>query len=288
MKLSDKPADATQRVLLFGPPKTGKTEMFGRLAEKYKLILFDLERGWSTLRKLPQPWQERIEIISLPDTRDFPIAIETMLKVIKGTEVHICEKHGKVACNLCRSDGSPSIRICLNELGVDTIVGVDSLTQLTNSAIANITKGKGDDYKPDWDDWGKLGKLMDTFLGYVQQAPYNIVCMTHETETEMEDGKNKLVPTAGTRNFSRNTAKYFDHVVYAEVKNKRHVFASSTTYAGNILTGSRTDIVLETLKEGELPSLLKIFNGEIGAPSIQQNSQGTSALAGLKKNLLIK
>ena len=57
---------------------------------------------------------------------------------------------------------------------------------------------------------------------------------------------------------SRNTAKYFDHVVYCEVKNRKHSFASSTTYAGNILTGSRTDIALEA---DATPSLLRIFTG---------------------------
>jgi hypothetical protein len=104
---------------------------------------------------------------------------------------------------------------------------------------------------------------MDTFLSYVQQAPFNIVCISHETEVEMEDGKQKLVPTAGTRNFSRNTAKYFDEVVYCEVKNKKHIAASSTTYANNILTGSRTGNTLEN-KPGEA-SLVPIFKNGITA-----------------------
>ena len=110
---------------------------------------------------------------------------------------------------------------------------------------------------------------MDMFLSYVQQAPYNIVCISHETEVEMEDGKSKLVPTAGTRNFSRNTAKYFDEVVYCEVKNKKHVAASSTTYANNVLTGSRTGNVLES-KPGEA-SLVSIF--------LNQTSAGTANVA---------
>jgi hypothetical protein len=75
----------------------------------------------------------------------------------------------------------------------------------------------------------------------------------------MVDGKPKIVPTAGTRNFSRNTAKYFDEVFYCEVRNKKHVVGSSTTYANNILTGSRSGQVTEGDSEA---SLLPIFTGE--------------------------
>ena len=259
MKLSQKSAVKSHRVLLFGPPKSGKTQLAGSVAldPRFKLIVFDLENGSDTLLKLPIECHDRIEVISIPDTRGFPIAIETMLKVIKGGPVEICELHGKVSCALCRTKLLPTTSIELNSIGLDTIVIVDSLTQLTNSAISHITKAQSEDYKMEFNDWANLGKLMDTFLSYVQQAPFNIICISHETEVEMEDGKSKLVPTAGTRNFSRNTAKYFDEVVYCEVKNKKHIAASSTTYANNILTGSRTGSALEN-KPGEA-SLVSIF-----------------------------
>lgn len=261
MKLSSKTANKSHRVLLFGPPKSGKTQLAGELASRFKIIYFDLENGTDTLLKLAPEYQENVDVISLPDTRDYPIAIETMLKVIKGGEYQVCETHGKVACAICKKlPDAVWNHIHLGALGPDTIVIVDSLTQLTNSAIAHITKGTDELYKMQTDDWGNLGKLMDVFLSHVQQAPFNIVCISHETEVEMQDGKQKLVPTAGTRNFSRNTAKYFDEVIYCEVKNKKHVAASSTTYANNILTGSRTGQVLES-NPGEA-SLIPIFTGE--------------------------
>lgn len=260
MKLTQVAKMATHRILVYGPPKSGKTELVGNLAEKYKLLWLDLENGWVTLTKLPEAWQENIELIQIPDTRSFPMAIETVLKVIKGGPVDICEYHGKVGCMLCKKDGKPTAHVHLDAMQPDTILVIDSLTQLTNSAIANITKDKPDDYKLQYDDWGNLGKLMDIVLSHIQQAHYNVVCITHETEAEMEDGKAKIVPTAGTRNFSRNTAKYFDHVVYAEVKNKKHTFGSSTTYGLNMVTGSRTDVVLE---KAAAPRLLDIFDGKV-------------------------
>lgn len=257
-KLTEKKLSKTHRVLVYGSPKSGKTQLASQLSESFNLLFFDLENGYETMLKLPHAWQERVEIVSIPDTKVFPIAIETMLKVVSGNKVEICDEHGKVTCALCRKDSKPQTTVELNSLGDDWIVVVDSLTQLSNSAMNHLTKTQDDTYKPEWTDYRNQGQLLDKFLSQVQQAKYNIVCITHEVETEMEDGRKKLVPVCGTTSFSRNTAKYFDHVVYCEIKNKKHAFASSTTYANNILTGSRTDIAVEGLAA---PSLLSIFTG---------------------------
>ena len=96
MKLSQAKPSATQSVLVFGPPKCSKTQLVGQLATQYKLIWFDLENGSATLHKLPPEAQDRVELISLPDSRSYPIAIETCLKVIKGTPCVIDEETGKV------------------------------------------------------------------------------------------------------------------------------------------------------------------------------------------------
>lgn len=281
MKLSQKSASKSHRVLLFGPPKSGKTQLAGELSKEFNLLWFDLENGVDTLLKFPTDQQDRIEVITLPDTRSYPIAIETMLKVIKGGKNEICDTHGKVGCALCKKESKSFTVVELAACPLDTVVVVDSLTQLTNSAISHITKNQPEDYKLNYDDWGNLGKLMDTFLSHVQQAGFNIVCISHETETEMEDGKMKLVPTAGTRAFSRNTAKYFDEVIYCEVKNKKHIAASSTVYNGNILTGSRTGAVLETQSEA---SLIPIFRGDVATTNkLTSNTPATASLSALER-----
>jgi len=202
--------------------------------------------------------------------------------MVKGP-VSICDKHGKVGCPICKREETDAAKsgfvaadkkfevttnlheeyftdVDLNNLGPDTIVVFDSLTQLSTSAIAHITKGESDTYKLEYDDWGNLGKLMDIFLSHIQAGNFNCVVISHEQEVTTEGGKNMLVPVGGTRNFSRNTAKYFGHVVYAERKNKKHIFTSSTTASTTILAGSRSDVALESSDE---PSLLQIFKPEL-------------------------
>lgn len=273
-KLSSLSPSTTQRVLLYGPPKTGKTEIAGALSSDFDLLWFDLEAGKDTLFKLPKEQQERINIISIPDTRGWPIAAETMLKVIKGQVCKICEEHGKVNCLPCMKLSKPIEEVCLATLPAGTIVVIDSGTQLSNSFIAHITKEQDELYKMQTDDWGNLAKFIDMFLSYLQQLKCHVILITHETTAELEDGKERVVPVMGSRNSSRNVAKYFDHVVYAQVKNGKHSFGSSTLYQNNITTGSRSGAVLEKLTN---PSLLDIMKGNVSLVNTASPTPATAA-----------
>ena len=185
-----------------------------------------------------------------------------MLKLVKGP-VSICEQHGKVGCMICKRAGeeaAPTIDVDVNSMDSNTILVVDTMTQLSNSAIANITKSKPDDYKLDYDDWGNLGKLLDIVLSHIQQASYNVIVISHENEVTTEGKRTTLAPVGGTRNFSRNITKYFTDVVYLERKNKKHTCISSTTSSTSVIAGSQTGVTLEHLGE---PSLLPIFKPEL-------------------------
>ena len=231
--------------------------------------------------------------------------------MIKQVPIEICEKHGKVGCAICKRQekdlsnpelpeefedihNSLFISVDLGNVPDDTIVVFDSATQLTTSAINNICKNEPDDYKMKTDDWGNLAKLMEIFLATIQQASYNCIVISHEVEAETEGKKRTLVPVAGSRNSSRNAAKAFDDVVYCERKNKKHVFSSSTQYATNILTGSRTDVSMESLDK---PSLLAIFKPELYPASVKTTgitkpntdiSKATSILQNLKKKQVLE
>ena len=278
-KLNTLSASSNPSVMLFGAPFTGKTLLAGKLAEYFNIIHIDMEAGHDVMFTLPKEWQERIEVISLPDTSSYPIAIETCLKMVK-MAVSICEKHGKVGCLKCKTAGDPIVDVDLNNLGDDTIVVFDSATQLTASAIANIVKKEDDMYKLKLDDWGGLSKLMDIFFSHIQNASYKRIVISHVKEAEQEDGRVLLSPVAGSQNFSSNVARFFDHVVYLERKNKKHMVASSTTYNTRVMTGSRTNVAMEDMTEATLLSIFKpeVVEKTVSSASHTAGTQGAGSL----------
>jgi len=287
MKLTKAKSSKAKRVLIYGESMTGKTTLAGTLASKYKILFFDLEKGYESLLKLPEAAKENIELIAIPDTKIFPIAIETMLKVFTGKEVFICEEHGKVSCPICKKNSASETRVCLNELDTDTVVVVDSLTQLSASAINFLMKDKEDTAKPEWDIYRSQGALLEKILSCMQQSKHHVVFISHVVESMQEDGKAKLFPVCGTSNFSRNCPRFFDDVVYVELKNKKHIASCSTTYSNNITAGSRLGHNI-----GDDMSLLSLFNSDpiVASPTQNQNktepaasalAQGNKALSAL-------
>ncbi len=256
-------AAATKRkhVLIFGPPKTGKSELVSKLAHKHKLLWNDGESGSDVLFKLPPEAQQNVELIRYPDSYSQPVLVDSWLKLVKGANDRVCYEHGKFRCPACQKlpdyeAKSDPVNMLEQRATNRAIVVFDSITQMVASCKAYIGKGKPDDYKFEFDDWAKLGKLMEMFLSEIQAAPYDIVCIAHEIEVEMVDGKNKIVPGTGTTNFSRSSAKWFDEVIYTQVNNKKHSAASATTWQNQIQTGSRSDFDISKL---EVPSLDTLF-----------------------------
>lgn len=127
------------------------------------------------------------------------------------------------------------------------IVVIDSYSQLAESSLNWIMRdslAKDDfDKKAGWDEYGKQGRILDRIGSTIQVAPFNVIVISHEIMVDMEDGTTKkVVPIGGTSNASKVFAKYFDDVVYVEVKNKAHVWTASTTGKANVLAGSRAGI----------------------------------------------
>lgn len=251
--------DAPKHIVVFGPPKTGKTKLALALSEHYNIKMLSLEAGHGVAKQFPVPWQERIDVISIPDTKVAPVGMQAVLRLVKMGKIHPCVGHGIENCVSCTKNGALFNSLNLMEMTKDDILVLDTSTQLTFSVMAHIARGQDDDWKPQFDDWGKLKNFMEQVFSYFQVAPFHFICIAHEELVRMEDKTTeKLVPTAGSSNFARIFAKYFDTVVYCEVKNGAHRFNSRTTYQNNILTGDRFNIDLN--KEPE-KGLLPLFQG---------------------------
>lgn len=278
-KLSNTVDSEAQHICIFGEPYTGKSTLASTAAKLgYNLLWISLDKGHSVLRKLPADAQDMVDLIRIPDTKDNPVGIRTALKIITGAEIKICDVHGLDKCPICaKLPDAGHTTVCLNSLGLDTIVVFDHITQIADSAMqfaiersiqnkekdatsTTLSMAEKDFFKPGHGQYMMQGFLMTKFLTNVQHLNNHIICIAHVAEVEQEDGAKKLVPQIGSVPYSRNSPKYFDHLICCELKNKEHRFASNTTYSATIVAGSRTDTVIDN--KGA-PTLDKFFTGAI-------------------------
>ena len=264
MNLDDYHEVKRTKALVYGPPFSGKTTLVGQLAnEGFKLWWFDTEAGIKTLLKegiLTPEGRKNISVFNIPDSMGVPVAYEAVRQVLRGGDKKFCYDHGVNACPICTKlpNARWSDTINLAKLGEKDIWVVDSLTTVADSAINKLTlkdRQKDPEYKLTFNDFGNQGMYMKDILSKVQTTNANICFIGHQIDAEKSDSKEKIVPIAGTRNYSLTVAKYWDEVIYMQVLNKKHSAYSSSTWSNTVVTGSRSGIELEKSPEVSLKSL---------------------------------
>lgn len=257
-------------VLVMGDPGTGKSTLVSQLAEKFKLIWISMDNGHEVLYKLPKEWQENIDIIVLPDTRKYPAGIDVVRALLLGPwPVHLCHMHGAKDCSVCKKLGGKFSSYDFSNLPEDTIVVRDNVTQLSDSCLNLITKGKPADYKPELDDWGAMLFYMKELGSATQNAPFRICDISHVSEEKYTDGSKKISPMIGSGTFSAKASGYYGHVVYCYLINGKHKFASRAGALPSVVMKSRTDIDIGAMAD---PSLIPFFDGTI--PAVPVKEQG--------------
>ena len=271
-------------ILIYGPPKTGKTKLAGtaaKIKEVTRIFWFDLENGVETLLGMGLTDEElaKITVVKIADTRDNPIAIETMLKALTSkTSVKICEQHGKVNCAECAKASAPFISFYLKDLTHNDLLVIDSGSQLGDSALGAACLGKESMFKPTFDEYGMVNKWLGDICSVIQQcANTNFVVLTHEIALEDDEGKDKFFPLMGSKAFSMKCAKYFGTVVYVHKKLNKHVAGSSSTYLGDRMSGSRVNAKIEKQSEPDMRAIL--IEGGILKPGATDQMQTSSESA---------
>jgi len=179
-----------QKVLVYGPPKTGKTEIVARLVEAgYNLLWFDMENGWQTIKTRidPKYWPQ-IELFVLPDTKENPCAYPTFARCFTMKPVKFCQAHGRIGCIDCTKSAPTAFdTVDLSKLDTNTVVVGDSLTQLSSSAMNNAAKGI-DPLSLEFKHYAAQGNHLDALLNAIQQAPFHVAIISHEGAIEGIDG----------------------------------------------------------------------------------------------------
>lgn len=254
MDLSDYNEIKRQKVLIYGPPKAGKTAFVGKLAEEgYTLYWMDLESGIKTLLNpeiLKPEFRQNIKVVNIPDTREVPVGFDAIRRTLRGGKVKFCYKHGVHQCPLCLKESTAkwADEFDLNTFGDKDVLVIDSWSQATDSAANKITLKewkKDDEYKLSFNDYGAQGMYLKEVLSRIQASNANICVLAHEVDGEKSDSKEKIVPMSGTRNFSLTVAKYFDEVVHMHVLNKKHSAHNATTWSNTHVTGGRSGVIVE-------------------------------------------
>lgn len=272
-------------VLLYGPPKSGKTARAAQLAEHFKLLWLDIENGASVLfnEKVVNPdLLDNIELYSIPDYKGKPLGIEYTMRLFKGETLMLCDKHSVNNCPECRlynnanKDNPIEIhKVNLHELDVNEwVVVVDSITQLTRSAASLITQKQlgGNEGKFEFDHWRLQNTYIDIVMDMAQAGLFNVVCITHEQGIDQADGTEKITPSGSTKNYARTIAKNFSSVIYCHQTGTIHKISAQTSDAPKAVTGTRLNVNVE--RDG----LAAIFK-----PSLRQPDDAPAAKPTVKK-----
>lgn len=277
--------DIGQKVEIYGPPKTGKTLLAGLVAEHFKTTWLDLEHGYLTLKQIPKKSQENINLIRIPDDRTNFQAMKAMLYLTDGKPTLICDLHGTIGaiCMKCKAldvERRGKIQtIDIESSSKEELFVMDSMTQLSVSAMGYAFKGKqmmgnlsdATIGKQEFSHYTIQGFMLDKVLTAIQQSQANWIVISHEESLPQEDGSEKIVPMAGTRNFSKNSARYFDHCVRTSVFNGRYDRNSSALNDPRVLSGSRTGIDMRKDTTLGIVDLLRSVNGSEEEKAIKKN-----------------
>lgn len=261
--------------LIYGESKSGKTQLAATLAnlDYFEQVIFlapeqgvsDVLLAMNNEGRLSDEALEKITIIDIVDTRQNPNGFETVIKFMSAPNVvhKICEEHGVINCGACIKERAPVMELSYAKLTKRTLLVLDSLSQLGESAMNTIIKKQDVTYKPLLDDYGGQGKMIRDLLSLVQAHEYcHIIAITHVDMFEDEAGKKRYYPLCGSSKMSPNIAKYFGTVIVTRIDSikKKHTAASSSTYSALYQTGTRTSVSLENAPEADLKY---IYSGRI-------------------------
>lgn len=277
----------TMSLLIYGPPRTGKTKLaisIARIPEVTSVDVFDLENGSDTIITAAREGyfneeeRKKINIFKVTDMPEHPVAMETILKcIVEPKERKLCALHSRVDCATCKKDTTAQwFTFDLTKKKNTDWVIIDTGSQFGTSCHNYATRGMSYDTKPSFDEWGMQSRMIEDFRCVMQAAPYcNFIVICHELMLDKDDGEvknqlaspakvqdvmGKIYPLCGSRASSIRFGGAFGTVIYMEKKVRQHAAGSSSTYKSDVITGSRIGMKIEDVEGGINPDLRNAFS----------------------------
>lgn len=232
--------------LIFGPPKTGKTVLAGKLSKKFKVLYFDTENSRETFYA-PNNAEffnlDNIYVQPIFDTSRRPLAQEFFRDFFDGKKVKVCPDHGLKVCPACTANKLDFNEYAITDIPEDMIVVIDSASQLDISIQSKVYGGAGKNWetaKATFDQWAQCNHIWDNIGTTIQNCgniPVKILMIHHQHK----DDDNRMYPSVSTKNYGATYSKFFSHVIRTGAENRKYSVAV-TAIEGKGDAGNRAGI----------------------------------------------
>ena len=261
---SELPCDT---VLIYGDGGTGKTEYTATLAESdmYEHIYwFDVTNGSETIIRMAAEGRlsakaaAKIILIKIIDTPLQHYAYETISKIYTtNRDWQICEAHGRCDCKDCIKDKITDGWLTFNlfKLGKKDVVVLDDASQLSDSILSFFCKGQGLGYKPGFNEYGPMSRILTDILSVVQAGTTNHIWIARllvedDNEQVNVDDKSpqkleKMYPWVGSKTYAPTVPNRFGTKIFLKKKLGKHMGMSGSTSTMEGVVGSRIGLKVE-------------------------------------------
>lgn len=251
-----------ETMLIYGDGGTGKTEYAATIAESDLIdhvYWFDIANGSETIiraaatGRISPKAAAKIIIIKIIDTPLQHYGYETISKVFTSNkEWLICEAHGRANCPTCK-DAPGGLKFNLFKLGKRDCVVLDDGSQLSDSILSYQCKDKELGFKPGWDEFGPMQRILTDILSVVQQGTTNhiwlarVLVLDDYEDINKEDKlkKDKFYPAIGSKTFAAGVSNRFGTKILLKKKLGKHMGSSGSTSTMEAIVGSRIGLKVE-------------------------------------------
>lgn len=252
-------------IIIYGEGGTGKTRYTATIAESdlfENIWWFDIGNSFETVirmaaeKQLSAKAMAKINVFQIEDTPLTPYGYETIAKIYcTNRDWKICEKHGRCDCPLCTKDKVTEGWTPFNlfKLGKKDLVVVDDGSQFSDSCLAYQCKGQDLGFKPGWDEFGPMDRVITDVMSTLQAGTTNhiwtarnlIITDAEEINKDEKQQRDKIYPAIGSKTKAPGIPNRFGTKIYLKKKLGKHAGMSSSTSSDNAVVGSRIGLRVE-------------------------------------------